>query len=256
MSVFRINATKDFTVMSNAHFRDKRLSLKAKGLLSQMLSLPAEWDYTVKGLCSINKENESAIQSALHELEQTGYLVRTRRQDERGRFDCIYDIYEQPQDKKTVGGKSVTENPATENPATEDPWPENHPTNIIYNNKIRNNKIRNKQMSQPAKPVATCAPEAITLAKKLNERILENKPNRKIKSNWLENWSKDIDKLHRIDGRSWEEIEKVIDWSQNDPFWRTNILSGEKLRKKIDTLEDQMARENKRAPQNINLNDY
>ena len=111
-------------------------------------------------------------------------------------------------------------------------------------------------MSPPAKPAATCAPEAITLAKKLNERILENKPNRKIKSNWLENWAKAIDKLHRIDGRSWEEIEKAIDWSQNDSFWRTNILSGEKLREKIDTLEDQMARENKRAPQNINLNDY
>ena len=99
-------------------------------------------------------------------------------------------------------------------------------------------------MSQPAKPAATCALEAVKLAKKLKERILDNKPNRKIDRSWEENWSRDIEKLHRIDGRSWEDIEKVIDWSQNSAFWRTNILSGKKLRDKIDTLEDQMARDN------------
>lgn len=110
---------------------------------------------------------------------------------------------------------------------------------------INKNEIRNKNMSAPAKPAPTCVPDkAIELANKLKERILENKPNRKIDKNWLENWSKDIDRLHRIDGRSWEEIEKAIVWSQENSFWRTNILSGAKLREKIDALEDQMAREN------------
>lgn len=113
MSVFRVNKDKNYTVISNYHFRDKRLSLKAKGLLSQMLSLPQDWDYTVAGLVSINKESKSAIQAALAELEQNGYLVRTKTQNEKGQFDYIYDIYEKP-----GHGKPRTENPSTDNPCT------------------------------------------------------------------------------------------------------------------------------------------
>lgn len=110
------------------------------------------------------------------------------------------------------------------------------------------NKPNTKHMSQPAKPAATCAPEALKLAKKLYARIIENKPNRRIDKHWLDNWPVDIDKLHRIDGRSWKEIETAIDWSQDSAFWKGNILSGNKLRKQIDTLEDQMAREEEDKP--------
>ena len=70
MAVFRVERTSDYTVMSNYHLRDKRLSLKAKGLLSQMLSLPEEWDYTLAGLCYINRESKDAIRTAIRELEQ------------------------------------------------------------------------------------------------------------------------------------------------------------------------------------------
>lgn len=73
MAVFRVARINDYTVMSNFHLRDKRLSLKAKGLLSQMLSLPENWDYTLTGLCYINKESKDAIRTAIHELEQAGY---------------------------------------------------------------------------------------------------------------------------------------------------------------------------------------
>lgn len=117
MSVIRVNKTQDYTVMSNHHFKDKRLSLKAKGLLSQMLSLPDDWDYTVDGLCYINKESRTSLQSALKELEECGYLIRTRVQDSLGRFDYDYDIFEHPQ----------TDLPQTENPFTDNPCTENQP---------------------------------------------------------------------------------------------------------------------------------
>ena len=83
MAVFRVERIKDYTVMSNHHLRNKNLSLKAKGLLSQMLSLPDDWDYTLKGLAAINKESVDAIRTAIWELEDTGYVVRTRVRDER-----------------------------------------------------------------------------------------------------------------------------------------------------------------------------
>lgn len=77
MAVFRVERIKDYTVMSNHHLRNKNLSLKAKGLLSQMLSLPDDWDYTLKGLAAINKESVDAIRTAIWELEDAGYVVRT-----------------------------------------------------------------------------------------------------------------------------------------------------------------------------------
>ena len=97
MGVIRVNKNKDYTTMSNYHFRDKELSLRAKGLLSQMLSLPEDWDYSIEGLASLNKEGVKAIRSTLQELEDRGYLIRTRVNDEKGHFAYIYDIFEKPQ---------------------------------------------------------------------------------------------------------------------------------------------------------------
>ena len=98
MPVFHVKKTTDYTIMANHHLRDKSLSLKAKGLLSQMLSLPEEWDYTLQGLAYINREQIDAIRQAVHELERAGYIVRTRERDNRGRLrGAEYTIYEQPQ---------------------------------------------------------------------------------------------------------------------------------------------------------------
>ena len=107
MAVFRINKTKDYTVMSNYHLRDKELSCKACGLLSKMLSLPDEWDYTTRGLAAICKDGVDSISSALKELEKRGYLVRNRIRDPKGRIiDTEYMIHETPH----------TTCPDTENP--------------------------------------------------------------------------------------------------------------------------------------------
>lgn len=101
MAVFRIERTRDYTVMSNHHLRDKALSLKSKGLLSMMLSLPEDWNYTTRGLAKICKEGVDAIGGALRELEAAGYIVRHQMRDRQGRIsDTEYVIYEQPQPKE------------------------------------------------------------------------------------------------------------------------------------------------------------
>jgi len=128
MAVFRVEKTKDFTIMSNYHLRDKNLSLKAKGLLSQMLSLPEEWDYTLAGLACINKESNDAIRSAVNELEQAGYITRRQTTTEGGRFGCNeYLIRERP-----VLPSPLPENPTTASTPTELPVSEN-PTQLNTN---------------------------------------------------------------------------------------------------------------------------
>ena len=99
MAVFRINKTRDYTVMSNWHLKDRWLSLKAKGLLSIMLSLPDDWDYSISGLCAICIENESAVKSALKELKACGYLRVDKITPDKtttGRIEYEYNIFEQP----------------------------------------------------------------------------------------------------------------------------------------------------------------
>ena len=142
MSVIRVNKTRDFTVMSNYHFKDKRLSLKAKGLLSQMLSLPDSWDYTIAGLVAINKENETAIKGALSELKEFGYLTVTKLtpdKTESGRFEYIYDIYEQPSRNPQVEKQGI-ENLPVESLAVENQGQLNT-KQLSTNNKISNINI-------------------------------------------------------------------------------------------------------------------
>ena len=97
MAVFRVERNKGYTVMSNHHLRNKELTLKAKGLLSQMLSLPEDWDYTLAGLSQINRESIDAIRTAVWELEKAGYIKRRQGRDEKGKMTAIeYTIYRQP----------------------------------------------------------------------------------------------------------------------------------------------------------------
>ena len=103
MAIFKINKTKDYTIMSNRHLKEKEMSLKAKGLLSVMLSLPESWDYSINGLVAICKENESAINSTLKELKEFGYLRVDKlmpNQTKSGRIEYIYNIFEAPQEEQ------------------------------------------------------------------------------------------------------------------------------------------------------------
>ena len=115
MAVFRIEKTRDYTVMANHHLRNKALSLKAKGLLSLMLSLPEDWDYTTRGLSCICKDGVDSIRVGIQELEANGYLVRERRRNENGQYGAIeYTILEKP--RQVAIPPPVQEKPILENP--------------------------------------------------------------------------------------------------------------------------------------------
>lgn len=143
MPVFRVERTKNFTVMSNHHLRDKTISLKAKGLLSQMLSLPNDWDYTLRGLAAINKESIDAVRTAIHELETAGYVVRSRVRDERGLLrGCEYFVYEYPhtEDSDVENRDDFSVPPVLETPVSDSTAQEN-PTQL--NKEIPNKEKQN-----------------------------------------------------------------------------------------------------------------
>jgi len=136
MAVFRVHKTKDFTVMSNHHLRDKNLTLKAKGLLSVILSLPDDWKYSIAGLAAICKEGTSAVKSALQELTDAGYVTVTKlypNQTETGRIEYVYDIHETPQAPRKQGIENLPlESQQVENQAqlsTEEPSTDKSTTN-------------------------------------------------------------------------------------------------------------------------------
>ena len=126
MAVFRIEKTRDYTVMSNYHLRDMSLSLKAKGLLSLMLSLPENWDYTMKGLARICKDGIDSISGGIRELEAHGYLIRARVRGANGQLGSIeYTILEQPKALSPTQEKPIQENPVQVNPMLDAPIQEN-----------------------------------------------------------------------------------------------------------------------------------
>lgn len=131
MAVFRVEKTRDYTVMSNHHLRNTDLSLKAKGLLSLMLSLPENWDYTTKGLACICKDGIDSINSGVKELETNGYVIRRRLRNEKGQLTTTeYTIFEQPQsldiiDTPPKEGNPILDNPILDNPEQDKPILEN-----------------------------------------------------------------------------------------------------------------------------------
>lgn len=148
MAVLRVNKTKDYTVMSNYHFKEKEMTLKAKGLLSQMLSLPDSWDYSIAGLVAINKENESSIKSTLNELKKFGYLKVTKlmpNETKTGRIEYLYDIYEKPyqiqEEEKQEVEKQGLENQPIENQPLENQGQYNNITKELNNNKSNTNEL-------------------------------------------------------------------------------------------------------------------
>ena len=144
MPVIRVNKTKDYTVMANYHFRDKNLSLKAKGLLSMMLSLPDGWGYSIEGLVKLSSDGRASVMAALNELEKFNYLKRSRSRDLSGKLgEAVYDIFEQPK----------SDFPTLEKPTLEKPTLENR--TLLNTNKLNtkvlntNNKKVSKAQSKP-----------------------------------------------------------------------------------------------------------
>ncbi len=172
MSDIKVHKSGEFTVMSNYHLKDKRMSLKAKGILSVMLSLPSEWDYSVAGLQTLSKDGKDGTTSALIELEKLGYLVRSKVLNEKGQFDGYnYDIYERP----------FTEKPQAEKPFTEKPSTDNPPQSIINQSNIKgtnNKKKERKNATDYDAIIATVENEEVkqTLYEFVKMRLLIKKP--------------------------------------------------------------------------------
>ena len=181
MAVFRIEKTRDYTVMSNYHLRDRSLSLKAKGLLSLMLSLPEDWDYTMKGLARICKDGIDSISGGIRELEAHGYLIRARVRGANGQLGSIeYTILEQPkepaQTPAPVREKPIRENPIQVKPMLDAPIQEN-PAQL-------NTKEQNKELSitQGSNPIRSSPPsprertgqDGMRKRERYRELILEN----------------------------------------------------------------------------------
>ena len=162
MAVFRIEKTRDYTVMSNHHLRDTGLSLKSKGLLSMMLSLPEDWNYTTRGLAKICKEGTDSIGSALKELERAGYIVRNRLRDSKGKIvDVEYVIYETPHPPEPDGpceDEPDTEHPDTENPDMDTPGLENRPQ--LNKDKSNPDKSKKDELSTEGTNPVLSSPKA------------------------------------------------------------------------------------------------
>lgn len=163
MAVFRIEKNRDYTVMSNHHLRNRSLSLKAKGLLSMMLSLPEEWNYTTRGLASICKEGTDSIGTALKELERAGYIVRNRLRDSKGKImDVEYVIYETPHEPQPD-----TDMPHEDEPDTDDPYPENpdldfpcleNPAQLNIDILSNQRSIKDLSITQESNPIRSSPP--------------------------------------------------------------------------------------------------
>ena len=122
MGVFRVNKNRNYTVMSNVHLRDKALPLKAKGLLSLMLSLPEDWDYSMRGLAKLSADGLDSTRAAVKALERSGYVVRRQLYDSRGRFsNNEYTVFEIPQSSSPSSDLPLTGKPSTEKPPSDTP---------------------------------------------------------------------------------------------------------------------------------------
>lgn len=166
--IFRAEKTKNYTVMSNYHLRDNNLSLKAKGLMSLLLSLPDNWDFSINGLLSLIKESETCLRSTLDELKKFNYLIVTKYNDENGRFDYIYNLYEIPQTEPL---------PDTQKPDVQNLYMENEGqlnTNIINTERLNTDlKEKSRKKEKSTKLSALEALEGFKEEFNLSEELTE-----------------------------------------------------------------------------------
>ena len=180
MATFRVNKTSDYTVISNYHLREKGMSLKAKGLLTLMLSLPENWDYSISGLASICAENETAIKTGLNELKKFGYLriskIFPNKKRGNKKIEYVYEIFEKPLDKRQK--EQTTEEQTLESQVVENQGVENLPLESqavenqgqLNTKELNTNKLNTKEVST----------KEYTYVKNEFSRLYEE-----IKNNWI-----------------------------------------------------------------------
>ena len=227
MSKIRVNKNQNYTVMSNYHLREKDMSLKAKGLLSVMLSLPDNWDYSINGLCSICKENETAIKSALEELKQFGYLNVTKlmpNETNTGRIEYLYDIYEEPR-------RSIQDH--------EKQGIENLPLEILpveNQGQLNTKELNTKELNKVSKKERECYNSILSKIEdeELKELYIEYIKMRKLIKSPLTNKALKmlIDKVNQLEPVDIERQKQLLKtaimngWKDVYPFQKTSIMNG------------------------------
>ena len=181
MSIIRVNKTSNYTVLSNYHFKEKKMSLKAKGLLSLMLSLPDSWNYSVSGLVSLSKDGKDSVMSALVELEKFGYLSRERLINDKGQFAGIeYNIFEQPQPQKPIAENPIEDKENTEKQnAGNPPQLNTNQLNIKKNKYIKELNTQEQEMEEILSSIADTGLKGlyrdyIEMRKSINAPLTEN----------------------------------------------------------------------------------
>lgn len=231
--IFRVNKNKNYTVISNYHLKDKNLSLKAKGLLSQMLSLPEEWNYSIPGLVAINKEKETSIKTTLDELKLNKYLIVTKlypNQTKSGRYEYIYDIYEYP--------KQEVEKQDLEILGVENLGIENLGLNKVLNNKILKNKIKNIYIKPTLEEVQEyCKERKNNVDPKKFYDYYEVNDWIDNKGNKVKNWKQ---KLITWEKHNTEDNSKTPDWFNEDIKEVHDIKKEEELKDLLKEFKDEI----------------
>jgi len=221
MSIKRAPRPKsNFTIIANAVLRDENLSFRARGVLASILSRPDNWQTTAESLARESKEGRSAILTTLKELEQVGYMTRRKYRNEKGQWVWESYVFDTVQ-KKPIQPES--NNPPTDNPTSGEPSTEIQPL-------IEELSKNERKEERDTRTYGDENHQACNLLADLIEANGSRRPT--VNDKWLS----DMERLHRIDQRSWEQITKAIEWCQADDFWRGNIMSPGKLRKQYDQL--------------------
>ena len=211
MAVFRIEKTRDYTVMSNHHLRDKSLSLKAKGLLSLMLSLPEEWDYTTKGLARICKDGVDSICAGVRELEEHGYVIRQRVRNPNGQLGAIeYTILEQPrppEPEKPERENPVLDNPEQASPVLEEPE-QGNPAQLNTNRSSKEKSKKDLSSTEGSNPVLSTPQPPRGSDRKGRDRMRERESYREL---ILENIEYDcLIQNHHLDRDRLDELVELM----------------------------------------------
>lgn len=241
MAIVRARRKTNFTIIGNTGLKDKRLSLKAKGLLAYMLSLPDDWKFYETELIEHSTDKRDSVRTGLQELEKLGYLVRIQTRAERGKFGKKdWQVSDEP-NLTTISPQ--TDFPSTDNPTSDKPISDN-PT-LLSTDEPSTDEQNTDNKSNSPKSKKTYGPDDLNFkaANYLAMHIKDNNP--KFKEPNLQKWANSIRLMHERDDRSYEEIKSMIDWSQQHDFWSGVILSADKLRIKYDQMFMQLNKRDK-----------
>lgn len=236
MAIKRAKRKTNFTIISNVGLRDPDLTLKAKGLLAYMLSLPDDWIFYESELVKHSIDGKASIRSGLKELEEKGYLLKEQERSSDGKFKNVdWVLHDEPWTGFRSTGKRSTDNPSTDKRSTENRTLLN--TNSTKNLSKQNTDKTKENSRNSAKAKYADTSPCIIFAKEFFSEIKKNNPEAKEPN--FQKWADDIRKAVQIDNRSIANLREVMLWSQQDDFWKGNILSAKKLREKYDQLKVQ-----------------